>query len=95
MTAAGVLDQCEAPGAEAVIGNQIDGQVGMLCAVAFGAAHRATTRRAGELSNYLDVADDLLVEPPVIEGGTLRVREGAGLGLIIDPAKLEHYRLDR
>ncbi|MFD8775389.1 hypothetical protein [Streptomyces sp. NPDC059916] len=63
MTAAGVLDQCEAPGAEAVIGNQIDGQVGMLCAVAFGAAHRATTRRAGELSNYLDVADDLLVEP--------------------------------
>ncbi|MFC9497111.1 enolase C-terminal domain-like protein [Streptomyces sp. NPDC056982] len=95
MTAAGVLDQCEALGAEAVIGNQIDGQVGMLCAVAFGAAHRATTRRAGELSNYLYVAADLLADLLVIEGGTLRVREGAGLGLVIDPAKFEYFRLDR
>ncbi|MFE2738174.1 hypothetical protein [Streptomyces sp. NPDC059349] len=77
-----------------VIDNQIDGQVGTLCTVAFGAAHRATPRRAGELSNYPEVADDLLADLLVIEGGTLRVREGAGLGLVIDPAKLEHYRLD-
>ncbi|MFJ8931520.1 mandelate racemase/muconate lactonizing enzyme family protein [Streptomyces sp. NPDC102364] len=90
-----VLNQCEAMGVEVVIGNQIDGQIGTLCAVAFGAAHRATTRRAGELSNFLDMADDLLAEPLVIEGGTLRVREGSGLGLDIDQEKLERYRLDR
>lgn len=90
-----VLHQCEAMGAEVVIGNQIDGQIGTLCSVAFGAAHRATTRRAGELSNFLDMADDLLAEPLVIEAGTLRVREGTGLGLVIDPDKLTHYRQDR
>ncbi|WP_406451516.1 enolase [Streptomyces sp. NBC_01622] len=94
-TSARVLNQCEAMGVEVVIGNQIDGQIGTLCAVAFGAAHRATTRRAGELSNFLDMADDLLTEPLVIESGTLRVREGTGLGLTIDSDKLAHFRLDR
>ncbi|MGC0373017.1 mandelate racemase/muconate lactonizing enzyme family protein [Streptomyces sp. SAI-229] len=90
-----VLNQCEAMGVEVVIGNQIDGQIGTLCAVAFGAAHRATTRRAGELSNFLDMADDLLTEPLVISDGTLRVREGSGLGLAIDTDKLARYRQDR
>ncbi|KFG72888.1 mandelate racemase [Streptomyces mutabilis] len=90
-----VVNQCEAMGVEVVIGNQIDGQIGTLCAVAFGAAHRATTRRAGELSNFLDMADDLLAEPLVISDGTLRVRPGTGLGLAIDPDKLARYRQDR
>jgi len=90
-----VLNQCEAMGVEVLIGNQIDGQIGTLCAVAFGAAHRATTRRPGELSNFLDMADDLLAEPLVISDGTLRVREGSGLGLFIDTDKLARYRQDR
>ncbi|TKA04651.1 mandelate racemase/muconate lactonizing enzyme family protein [Actinacidiphila oryziradicis] len=93
-SSARILNQCEAMGVEVVIGNQIDGQIGTLCAVAFGAAHRATTRRAGELSNFLDMTDDLLAEPLVISDGTLRVREGAGLGLAIDPEKLARYRQD-
>ena len=58
-----VLHQCEGLGVEVVMGNQIDGQIGTLCAVAFGAAHRHASRRAGELSNFLDMADDLLAEP--------------------------------
>ena len=29
------------------MGNQIDGQVGSLCTVAFGAAYELTSRRAG------------------------------------------------
>ncbi|MFE4252593.1 hypothetical protein ACFRU3_24405 [Streptomyces sp. NPDC056910] len=98
MTAAGVPNQCEALGAEASCSGdrQSDRRPdGTLCAVAFGAAHRATTRKAGELSDCLDMADDLLAEPLVIEGGMLRGREGAGPGSVIDPAKLEHYRLDR
>lgn len=41
------------------------------------------------------MADDLLTEPLVIESGTLRVREGIGLGLTIDSDKLAHFRLDR
>ncbi|MDX3228327.1 mandelate racemase/muconate lactonizing enzyme family protein [Streptomyces sp. ME19-01-6] len=90
-----VLHECEGLGVEVMLGNQIDGQIGTLCAVAFGAAHRTTTRHAGELSNFLDMTDDLLTEPLSIKDGTLRIREGAGLGIDIDPDKLARYRRDR
>ncbi|MET8471900.1 enolase C-terminal domain-like protein [Streptomyces sp. NPDC006422] len=89
-----VLHQCEGLGVEVVMGNQIDGQIGTLCSVAFGAAHRSSSLHAGELSNFLDMSDDLLTEPLTIADGTLRVREGAGLGIDIDPDKLARYRLD-
>lgn len=90
-----VLHECEGLGVEVVMGNQIDGQIGTLCSVAFGAAHRSASRHAGELSNFLDMTDDLLAEPLTIENGTLRIREGAGLGIHIDPEKLARYRQDR
>lgn len=89
-----ILHQCEGMGVEVVMGNQIDGQIGTACAVAFGAAHQHTSRRAGELSNFLDMSDDLLAEPLSISGGTLAVRPGPGLGLAIDEDKLAHYRVD-
>jgi L-Ala-D/L-Glu epimerase / N-acetyl-D-glutamate racemase len=88
-----ILHQCGGLGVEVVMGNQIDGQIGTACTVAFGAAHRASSRRAGELSNFLDMADDLLTEPLEIAGGELAVRPGPGLGIEIDPDKLAHYRL--
>ncbi len=53
----------EGLGLEVVMGNQIDGQIGTACAVAFGAAYQLTSRHAGELSNFLDMCDDLLAEP--------------------------------
>ncbi|GAA2258101.1 muconate cycloisomerase [Streptomyces amakusaensis] len=90
-----VLHQCEGLGVEVVMGNQIDGQLGTACSVAFGAAHRSSARRAGELSNFLDMTDDLLAEPLRIENGTLRVPEGPGLGVRVDPEKLARYRQDR
>ena len=82
------LALCEGLGVDVVIGNQIDGQIGSLCAAAFGAAFARTSRRAGELSNFLDMTDDLLAEPLEIEGGHLAVRQGAGLGIEIDEDKL-------
>jgi L-Ala-D/L-Glu epimerase len=90
-----ILHQCEGLGAEVVMGNQIDGQIGTACTVAFGAAHRGSSLRAGELSNFLDMTDDLLSEPLTISGGELAVRPGPGLGIQIDPDKLAHYRRDR
>ncbi|WP_326731523.1 mandelate racemase/muconate lactonizing enzyme family protein [Streptomyces phaeochromogenes] len=90
-----VLHECEGLGVEVVMGNQIDGQIGTLCSVAFGAAHRSAAQHAGELSNFLDMTDDLLTEPLIIESGTLRIREGAGLGIDIDPDKLARYRQDQ
>ncbi len=89
-----VLFQCEGMGADVVLGNQIDGQVGSLCSLAFGAAFELTSRRAGELSNFLDMSDDLLTEPLQIRNGSLRVRETPGLGIDIDEDKLTHYRQD-
>ncbi|MFD4557322.1 mandelate racemase/muconate lactonizing enzyme family protein [Streptomyces sp. NPDC058469] len=90
-----VLFQCEGMGAEVVMGNQIDGQLGTVCTVAFGAAYAAASRRAGELSNFLDMSDDLLTEPVTITDGTLAVRDMPGLGVAIDPDKLTRYRQDR
>ncbi|TPQ21090.1 mandelate racemase/muconate lactonizing enzyme family protein [Streptomyces sporangiiformans] len=89
-----VLFQCEGMGAEVVMGNQIDGRLGTVCTVAFGAAHASSSRRAGELSNFLDMSDDLLAEPLVITDGTLTVRDRPGLGIAIDDAKLARYRQD-
>ena len=66
-----VLFQCDGLGVEVVMGNQIDGQIGTLCTVTFGAAFESTTRRAGELSNFLDMSDDLLAEPLEIVDGRL------------------------
>ncbi|HEY2279102.1 MAG TPA: enolase C-terminal domain-like protein, partial [Streptosporangiaceae bacterium] len=89
-----ILAQCEGLGVDVVLGNQIDGQLGSLCSLAFGAAFEATSRRAGELSNFLDMTDDLLAEPLQIQQGTLRVREAPGLGATIDEDKLARYRTD-
>ncbi|OKK00864.1 mandelate racemase/muconate lactonizing enzyme family protein [Amycolatopsis sp. CB00013] len=84
----------EGLGLEVVMGNQIDGQLGSLCTVAFGSAYELTSRRPGELSNFLDMSDDLLTEPLRITDGELTVRPGAGLGAEIDPEKLRRYRQD-
>ncbi|WP_193043901.1 mandelate racemase/muconate lactonizing enzyme family protein [Mycolicibacterium baixiangningiae] len=84
----------EGLGVEMVIGNQIDGQIGTACAVTFGSAFAATSRHAGELSNFLDMSDDLLTEPLQIRDGVLPRPAGHGLGIEIDPDKLTRYRTD-
>lgn len=85
----------EGLGVDTVIGNQIDGHIGTVCSLAFGASQASTSRHAAELSNYLDMADHLLTEPLRISNGEMRVLDGAGLGIDIDPGKLDHYRTDR
>lgn len=89
-----ILGLCEGLGVEVVMGNQVDSQLGSVCTAAFGAAHELTSRRAAEVSNYLDMSDDLLTDPLLIEDGAVRVRQGAGLGVDIDEDKLAHYRTD-
>ncbi|WJR33798.1 enolase C-terminal domain-like protein [Mycobacteroides immunogenum] len=89
-----VLHLAEGLGVEVVMGNQIDGQIGSACTVAFGAAFAHTSRRAAELSNFLDMCDDLLTEPLRITNGELRVAQGNGLGITVDPEKLQRYRLN-
>lgn len=89
-----ILGLCEGIGVDVVMGNQIDTQLGTMATVAFGAAHYTTTRRAGELSNFLDMSDDLLLNPIQIADGRIRVRDAPGYGVEIDEAKLAYYRQD-
>lgn len=90
-----ILGLCTGLGVDVVMGNQIDTQIGTLATVAFGAAHEATSRRAGELSNFLDMSDDLLADPLSIRDGKIRIRDAPGVGAEIDEHKLTHYRQDR
>ncbi|MCW4466048.1 enolase [Glutamicibacter sp. MNS18] len=87
-----VLGLCTGLGVDVTMGNQIDTQVGSLATVTFGAAFEATSRRAGELSNFLDMADDLLADPIRIRDGRISVRNLPGVGATIDEDKLAHYR---
>lgn len=90
-----ILGLCTGLGVDVTMGNQIDTQVGSLATVTFGAAHEATSRRAAELSNFLDMEDDLLADPIRIHNGTVAVRELPGVGADIDEAKLARYRTDQ
>ena len=89
-----ILGLCTGLGVDVTMGNQIDTQIGSLATVTFGAAHQATTRKAGELSNFLDMTDDLLADPLVIKDGRIFVRNVPGVGAGIDETKLAHYRQD-
>ena len=93
--AAKIVGMAEGMGIDVYVGNQIDTQVGTIASVVFGAAFAHTAKRAAELSNYLDMADDLLAEPLVIADGRIRVRDVPGVGTTVDEDKLAHYRTDR
>ena len=82
-------------GVDVYVGNQIDTQVGTIASVVFGAAFAHTSRRAAELSNYLDMADDLLAESIIISDGRIAVPQVPGVGTIVDEDKLTAYRTDR
>lgn len=93
-TSAQILGLATGLGVEVVMGNQIDGQLGTACTLAFGAAFEATSARAGELSNFLDMSDDLLTESLTITSGRLTTSDKPGIGVDIDTAKVAHYRRD-
>jgi L-alanine-DL-glutamate epimerase-like enolase superfamily enzyme len=92
--AAKIVGMAEGMGIDVYIGNQIDTQVGTVASVVFGAAFAHTAKRAAELSNYLDMTDDLLARPLAITGGRIHVPEGPGAGTDVDDDKLAHYRTD-
>ncbi|MFF2345933.1 mandelate racemase/muconate lactonizing enzyme family protein [Pseudarthrobacter sp. NPDC058119] len=92
--AAKIVGMAEGMGIDVYIGNQIDTQVGTVASVVFGAAFAHTAKRAAELSNYLDMTDDLLAQPLAITDGRIHVPEGPGAGTDVDEDKLAHYRTD-
>ncbi|MHA2790133.1 mandelate racemase/muconate lactonizing enzyme family protein [Corynebacterium sp. S7] len=86
---------CTSAGVDMVLGNQIDTQIGSLATIAFGAAFLETSQLPAEVSNFLDMKDDLQAEPIKIEDGYALVSKNAGYGALIDEGKLDYYRLDK
>lgn len=89
-----IVGLAEGLGIETFIGNQIDAHLGTVCSLVFGAALAGTAKHAAELSNWLDLEDTLLTEELVIHDGEMKVPTRPGIGVDIDPAKLDHYRVD-
>lgn len=82
-------------GGRVLLGSQGDSGIGTLASLAYGAADPAVAALPGELSYYLRLTDDLLVDPPVITDGVLHAPDTPGLGVVIDDDKLAHYRTDK
>lgn len=90
-----ILDLCLARTVPVVVGSQYEGAIGATATVAFAAAFAATARRPAEVTNFIDLADDLVVSPPEIRDGRAAVPAAAGLGVVVDGERLERYRVDR
>jgi L-Ala-D/L-Glu epimerase len=90
-----ILGLCLGHAVPVVVGSQYEGGMGALATVAFASAFAATAGRPAEAGNFLDLADDLLVEQPEIRDGRMAPRPLPGLGIEIDENRLAHYRLDR
>lgn len=86
-----ILNLCDGLGVPVMVGNQIDTQIGTAASLAFGASQRSTTMKAAELSNFLDMADDIVKQPLIIKEGVMKVSELPGVGIEVDEEKLAHY----
>ena len=89
-----ILDDCMACSTPVVVGSQYEGAAGAAATVAFGAAFAATAGQAAELTNFLDLTDDIVVRPPEIRDGRASVSGAPGLGVEIDEERLQRYRVD-
>jgi L-Ala-D/L-Glu epimerase len=89
-----ILDLCIARSTPVVVGSQYEGATGALATVAFAAAFAATASQAAEVTNFLDLSDDIVVRPPDIRDGRAAVAAAPGLGVEIDEERLQRYRVD-
>ena len=64
-----ILGLCLARNVPVVVGSQYEGAIGAMATIAFAAAFAATAGRPAEITNFLDLADDLVVTAPEIRDG--------------------------
>jgi len=88
-----IVHLAEAYGLPCWIGSQGISGVGALASAHFAAAFR-NIPFPSDLSTPLKQEDDLLATPIDICDGKLHVPDTAGIGAIVDEAKLKRYRLD-
>ena len=90
-----ILDLCLARSVPVVIGSQYEGALGAIATISFAAAFAATAGQPAEITNFLDLAHDLVITAPEIRSGRATVPPTPGLGAQIDEDRLTRYRLDR
>ena len=89
-----ILDLCLARNVPVIVGSQYEGAIGAAATIAFAAAFAATAGQPAEFTNFLDLADDLIVAAPEIRDGRAAVPAAAGLGVAVDDHRLQRYRVD-
>jgi L-alanine-DL-glutamate epimerase-like enolase superfamily enzyme len=90
-----ILDLCLARNVLVIMGSQYEGAIGATATIAFAAAFAATADEPAEITNFLDLADDLVITVPAIRDGRAAPSRAPGLGLEVDEERLARYRLDR
>jgi L-alanine-DL-glutamate epimerase-like enolase superfamily enzyme len=90
-----ILDLCLARDVPVVVGSQYEGAIGATATIAFAAAFAATASQPAEITNFLDLADDLVVTAPRIRAGRAAVPAAPGAGIEVDEERLARYRVDR
>lgn len=81
-------------GAGVIVGSQVDGALGAVASTVFAASFASTSAAPAEVSNFLNIKDHLVAEPPTIVDGRMPAPERPGLGVSIDPAAVDRYRTD-
>src|SRR3954447_12635100 len=85
-----ILDLCLARNVPVVMGSQYEGALGAAATITFAAAFAATAGRPAEVTNFLDLADDLVVAGPEIRDGRATVPDR----IEADEDRLQNYRSD-
>jgi L-alanine-DL-glutamate epimerase-like enolase superfamily enzyme len=89
-----VLALCRAHRMPIVVGSQYEGALGTLASIHLGAAFPELASRPVEAANFLDLASDVLAEPPRIVEGHVAVPTGPGIGATVDEDALQAHRLE-
>jgi len=90
-----ILGLCLGRAVPVMVGSQYEGGLGALATISFAGAFEATARQPAELTNFRDLADDVIAPVPRVIGGRVAVPTGPGLGAEVDEERLAHFRVDR
>ena len=89
-----IVAQCEARRIPNVVASQGDSTLGIMSALHFTVAHRATAANPAELAFHLNTEADILAESVPVRDGRLVAPDRPGLGVSVDPGKLARYRVN-
>lgn len=83
---------CAATSVLPMVGSQGDSGIGVLAGGHFCTANPTARSLPAELSFHLNLAGNVLAEPPLIKDGLLHLPDTPGLGAVIDRSALDRFR---